>query len=190
MRKQAIKFKKDTVIEVSFASVKEDMQAQLFNEYFPKVMPIVGELGGQSLGSFKVTDSKTSLDDPQMCALFQWATLDDFKKLHADPRFLEIKHIRDDALSFFINGLFFTVEKDVEVEFNEDESYLLSALLEKTTSLNKEPLVNLSKAVVNSDKPFQPTNVRIDSLDDETAEQFNNPGSNANLFKLIMNFPA
>lgn len=190
MREQTIKFKKGTVIEVSFATVKEGMQAQLFGEYFPKVMPIIGEIGGQSLGSFKIENSKSSLDNPQMCALFEWPNLEGFKNLHSDLRFIAIKHIRDDTLSYFLNGLFFTVEEDVEVNFNDKESYILSAVLENAKRLNENPLVNLSKAVVNSDRAYQPTDVQIDLLNEENLELFNKPETHTDVFKLRMNFPA
>ena len=111
MKNTNIEFKAGTVIELSFATIIAGKEEQLFGKYFPRVTPVVSDLGGQPLGSYAVTESSSKLDDPEMGALFQWGSIDDFNKLHKEPRFLEIKHIRDEALQSFSNGHFLPLIK-------------------------------------------------------------------------------
>ncbi|NJO01036.1 MAG: hypothetical protein HC880_04470 [Bacteroidia bacterium] len=49
MRNLEIVLQKDKVYEIAFASIKPDKKEQLFEEYFPKAGPIVGEYGGKVL---------------------------------------------------------------------------------------------------------------------------------------------
>ena len=189
MRQQTIEFKKGTVIEVSFATVKKGKDGQLFGEYFPKVIPIIEDIGGQPLGSFTILEALTTLDNPKICALFQWPNLEGFKKLHSDPRFLAIKNIRDDSLSFFLNGLFFTVEEDTEVQFNENESYLLSAVQKNVNLLNDTPLVNLNTTIVASENCYQPNSIQIEQWSEQIQQRFDSSVKGIDLYTLAMNFP-
>ncbi len=70
MKTVDIKFDSSQVTELSFATIKEGMEQQLFQDYFPKVGPIVADLGGKPLGSFAVQASTSKIGQPKMGAFF------------------------------------------------------------------------------------------------------------------------
>jgi aspartyl aminopeptidase len=122
-----------------------------------------------------------------MGALFQWRSIDDFNKLHKVPRFLEIKHIRDEALQSFSNGHFFTVDKDTSVIFDEGESYALIAQMEADGSSVSSPLVEFKPAPGVGNKDYSPVNVQIAQWD-ESCDKILQEGS-SDIFKFILNMP-
>ena len=194
MKSATIRFKADTIIELSFATVIEGQEDRVFGEYFPKVMPIVADLGGTSLSSFSITDSAANLGTPKMGALFQWPNMDAFRLLHEDPRYLAIKSIRDDALSFFSNGHFFSTNEDSVVTFNEEESYALYADWENDGNHKQSPLLSLLAAVPTSVEKYQPAVLHISQWNNNAELELNNAQSGASaetdLFKFELNFPA
>ena len=194
MKSTAIRFKAGTIIELSFATVIEGQEDQVFGEYFPKVTPIVADLGGAPLCSFSITDSAASLGMPKMGALFQWPNMDAFRLLHKDPRFLAIRSIRDDALSFFSNGHFFAANEDSVVTFNEAESYALYADLDNDGSRKQSPLLSLHAAVPTTVEEYQPAAVHISQWTENTELELHSAQSEASaerdLFKFELNFPA
>jgi len=183
-----LSFKAGTAIELSFATVIEGKESQLFTEYFPKVIPIVGEFEGTPMGSFKIQASSSKLGSPKMGAFFQWADLSGFDKLHNDPRFLAIKSLRDEALSFFSNGYFFSVEKDTEISFEDGQTYGLIVDLENDTPDhdNNETLVTLTPYQGAAPKPYQPSSIKIIRLDDTSKFDETRP---VDMFKFTMNMP-
>lgn len=194
MKSTAIRFKAGTVIELSFATIIEGRENRVFDDYFPKVMPIVADLGGTSLCSFSIAGSAANLGTPKMGALFQWPNMDAFQLLHEDPRFLAIKSIRDDALSFFSNGHFFIVNEDSIVTFNEGESYALYTEWENDGNRKQSPLLSLHAAIPTSVEKYQPALGHISQWSDNAELELNNAQSAASaerdLFKFELNFPA
>lgn len=193
MKSTAIRFKAGTVIELSFATIIEGRENRVFDDYFPKVMPIVADLGGTSLCSFSIAGSAANLGTPKMGALFQWPNMDAFQLLHEDPRFLAIKSIRDDALSFFSNGHFFAANEESVVIFNEGESYALYTEWENDGNDKQSPLLSLHAAVPTSVEKYQPAVVHISQWNDNAELELNNAQSAASaerdLFKFELNFP-
>lgn len=180
-----VDFKAGTVIELSFATIIEGKENQLFGEYFPKVLPIVGDLGGQALGSYVVTSSSSKLGDPKMGAFFQWDNITAFKKLHNEPRFLKIKHLRDSALKSFTNGLFYIVAQDTRVTFEEGESYALIAHLEECECCMSSSLLNLMPAPEANKNTYSPVRIQIlkwNECCDNILQE-----SKADIFKFIFN---
>ena len=197
MNSTKVQFNAGTAIELSFATVAEGKEAQLFGEYFPKVMPIVADLGGKPMGSYVIGDSATKLGTPKMGAFFQWPDLDGFHKLHDDPRFLAIKGIRDEALSFFSNAHFFCVAEDTEVTFEEGQEYALVA--EREMSENEEQgtfdsLVTLTPAPGASNPDFNAKQIHIARWDENSQSAFEAAKSGQygtrDLFKFVINMPA
>ncbi len=191
MQQDTISFKAGTIIEISFARIKEGKEQQLFGQYFPKVMPILNDLGGQSLGSFSVTESLSELDEPQMSALFQWPSLEAFEALHTDPRFLEIKSIRDDALMFLSNGHFFTVKKDTEVTFIEGHLYALTTSKHSENPSQKETDHSLISFDLSqkSKQGYQIDSAQISNWGESSQQHLINPEYPMNTFKIQRNFP-
>lgn len=187
MNNQTIEFKAGTVIEVSFAAIKPGMEQQLFGEYFPKVMPILAELGGQSLGSVIVAASNSTLGQPQMSALFQWSNLESFSLLHDDERFLAIKSIRDDALSLFNNGNFFVVKQDTQLVLEQGQSYALVTSRENNVFNHATSLLSLTAAVATAEDTDQPAEIQIRAWDQEAEQQLLEPVPGQEVFKISAN---
>ncbi len=197
MRSVTVKFNAETAIELSFATVIDGKESQLFGAYFPKVIPIVAEFGGTPMGSFTIGKSASKLGAPKMGAFFQWPEPDSFQKLHEDPRFLAIKSIRDDALSFFCNANFFCVEEDTEVIFEEGQEYALVAEwgeLENEAQSDFSSLVRLTPASGAANEGYRPAQIHIARWNEncehalETAELSQN--RTRDVFKFAMNMPA
>ena len=191
MKTVDIKFDSSQVTELSFATIKEGMEQQLFQDYFPKVGPIVADLGGKPLGSFAVQASTSKIDQPKMGAFFQWPSIYDYKKLHDDPRFLAVKPIRDETLAFFSNGHFFNVEADKTISFAEGQDY---ALVAEWTSgdlkkiIDKTLLVTLKPVM---DGAYAPSKLHVCVWDDAFAASGKDKAANApDIYKFKLNMPA
>ncbi len=122
-RTQEITFKAGTVIEVAYAAVKPGKESQLFEEYFPKAMPLAAKHGGKSLGSFQVVEVVEGTAQPQLVAFFEWDSVQSWLDLHADPEFQAVVPIRDDALSFIRSGNFYTVDQNTTVSVSDARVY-------------------------------------------------------------------
>ncbi len=125
-------FKKGKLIEVAFLSVKEGKGPQLKGEYFPKVMPIVIEYGGKPLMKVGVKNAWSEDIKPQMVVFFEWPSAAKKEAFEKDPRFIEVKKIRDDALSF-LKLSFFEVAKNMPVQLDGSKFYEVYGM-----SMNKE----------------------------------------------------
>ena len=125
-------FKKGKLIEVAFLSIKEGMGKQLKEDYFPKVMPIVTEYGGKPLMKIGVKNNYSKDIKAQMVVFFEWPSAVKKEAFEKDPRFIKIKKIRDEALSF-LQLSFFEVAKDMPVKLEENKFYEVYGM-----SMNKE----------------------------------------------------
>jgi len=186
MTNTKVNFKAGSVIELSFATLVEGKEKQFFAEYFPKVTPIVAELGGQPLGSYRVVESSSKLDDPKMGAFFQWDSIDAFAKLHNEPRYLAIKHLRDSALQSFINGLFYYVNQDATVSFEEGQAYALIAHLDEFDCCMSSPLLDLNLVASNKSK-YSPVRIQLFKWN-ECCDTILHEGK-VDIFKIILNTP-
>jgi hypothetical protein len=184
-KQEVVEFKAGTVIEVSFARINEGKEGQLFGEYFPKVMPILMELSGKSLGSFSIVDSKGKLNQPQMCALFQWPSLEAFNKLHADERFLSLKKIRDDALEYLSNGHFFTVLQDTKVTFIDGELYSLNT--NNGALAVGDALLNLN-LLQHAQGNYQLDKISISNWDNRDSDALSSEENHIDVYKISRNF--
>ena len=115
-------FKEGKLIEVAFLSVKEGKEKQLNEDYFPKVMPIVTEYGGRPLMKVGVEHVWSQHIKPQMVVFFEWPSAGQKEAFEKDPRFIAVKGLRDDALSF-LKLSFFEVEKDMTVQLDGTKFY-------------------------------------------------------------------
>jgi uncharacterized protein (DUF1330 family) len=83
-------------------------------------MPIAKEYGMKPLAKMGVKYSYSEFINPQMVGFFEWESKEKHKAFLKDPRFLKIKPIRDEALSFLRLG-YFTVAEDTIVKFKTGE---------------------------------------------------------------------
>jgi len=103
-------------------TMKECKGKSLKEDYFPKAMAIVKEYDGKVLGQFKVIKKTGGEINPQMIAIFEWPDIATKERMMSDPRYKEIKPIRDAALSFLKLG-YYEVSKDTTITFKEDKVY-------------------------------------------------------------------
>ena len=125
--KQAhIKFSKDKVYEIAYVSIIPGKESQVFNDYFPKALPIAARYGGKSVGMLAVPGVKDGTRQAQMAAIFEWPSVESWLQLHKDQDFLKVVPIRDDAIAFGNPANFYTVNKDIEATFTEGKMYELA----------------------------------------------------------------
>lgn len=137
--------------ELAFASVIPGKEKQLFSEYFPAVGPVVADLGAVPVASFAILESAADIQAPTMGALFQWPTVAAYQALHEDPRFLAIKHIRDDALSQLWNGHFFAVKSPINASINTNKIYAIVVAPSDVKVGHAELALNLAPDSTNKD---------------------------------------
>jgi len=113
-------FKKDKLIEVAFLSVKPDKQKQLQESYFKQVFPIAQEYGLKPLAKIGVQYTYSEYVQAQTIGFFEWESKEKHAAFLKDPRFLKLKPIRDESLSFLRLG-YFNVEEDTEVTFTSGQ---------------------------------------------------------------------
>ncbi len=123
--RRMLTFTPDTVVEIAFSSIKPGMEEQLFGTYFPQVMPIVGEYGGNFLASFSVTEGQIDGETPQAIALFEWPSVDAFRAIGEDPRIPPLVAIRNETLSFINEANFFTIAAPVTLTLDLDDEIRL-----------------------------------------------------------------
>ncbi|MBL4624435.1 MAG: hypothetical protein JKY42_04780 [Flavobacteriales bacterium] len=125
-------FKQGKLIEVAFLSVEAGKEKQLNEEYFAKVMPVAMEYGMKPLLTIGVQNSWSENTKPQMVGFFEWPSIAKKVAFEKDERFLELKKIRNSALSFLKVG-FYEVEKDMSVQLDKDKFYEIYGM-----TMNKE----------------------------------------------------
>jgi uncharacterized protein (DUF1330 family) len=111
------------VIELAFVTIDPAKQAQLFEQYFPQVLPIVGEYGGRALASFTVAATVTGDDRAQSLALFEWPSVDTFAAIGQDERVQELLPIRNEALLYINEANFFRVPADTKLALDPGRLY-------------------------------------------------------------------
>ncbi len=161
MNNTGVIFKAGKVIELAFATIIEGKESQFYELYFPKALPIVSKLGGEALRSYEITESVSTLDNPKMGGFFQWESIDAFNQLHNEAAFLEIKHLRDEALTSFSNALFYTVADDTELMFEEGEPYALIAHMDVFDCCMKSPLLDLTPVAESNKTGYSPVRIQL-----------------------------
>lgn len=136
-RTEDITFKKGKLIEVAYLSVKEGKGESLKKHYFPKAMALVKEYDAKMLGRFRVIKKTGGEINPQMVVIFEWPSVAEKEKFSRDPRFREIKPIRDAALSFLKLG-YYEMGKDTTITFKENKVYeFFGAWIDSNDKLNE-----------------------------------------------------
>ncbi len=126
-KSQTITFTKDKLVEVALLSVKEGKENQFFQDYFSQVMPVATPYGAKPIGSFAVTRNVIENNPSNMIVFFEWESLEAKREFEANPEFLKLRNIRDNALSYLVQG-FFEVAETVSVEVSDNKVYDFAAL--------------------------------------------------------------
>ncbi len=143
--------KSDNLIEFGFGKVIKGKEMQLFQEYFPLIRPVLEECGIQPLLSFVVLATNTSGAIPEQGALTHVPNSESSARFHSDPRFIEAKPIRDEAMEFLSSGNFFR-SIDKVVTLNTDADYAL--IIAGDNPLNADPLLELSAAEDSTEQTY------------------------------------
>lgn len=122
-----VTFKSGKLIEVALLSIKEGGQKAFMEEYFPKVMPVATPYGARPIASFAVVKTVMGNKPNQMVVFFEWESVEQKRAFEANPEYLKLRNIRDNALSFLSQG-YFQVEKDVTVNLSSDKIYDFAGL--------------------------------------------------------------
>ena len=77
---------------------KEDGGAEKYAEYAAAAAPFVEELGGQLLESYKPEGALIGEWDADLFFVVQWPDWETFLRLPQNPEYLEIAHLREEAL--------------------------------------------------------------------------------------------
>ncbi len=138
-KSQTITFTEGKLIEVALLSVKEGKENQFFQEYFSQVMPVAIPYGAKPIGSFAVTRKVIQNSPSKIIVFFEWESLEQKRKFEANPEFLQVRNIRDNALDFLVQG-FFEVDESISIEVADNKVYDFAALWvdpEKGSSLQE-----------------------------------------------------
>ena len=171
--------------ELAFASIIPGKEEQLFSEYFPAVGPVVADMGAVPLASFAILESAADIEAPTMGALFQWPTVAAYQALHEDPRFLAIKHVRDDALSRLWNGHFFAVETQISASFDPDKTYAVVVASRNIEVGHSE--IELTLAADSTNKDYEGRTLFVAEWSPATQSLMDGADSSIDVFKVKFN---
>jgi len=120
-------FKAGTLIEVAFMSVKAGQEKHLNEDYFAQVMPIATEYGLKPLLTVQAKNTYSATIKPQMIGFFEWPSAARKEAFEQDARFLKLKPIRTESLSFLKVG-FFKVAQDTSVKIDRAAFYEIDGM--------------------------------------------------------------
>ena len=121
-KSQNITFTKGKLIEVALLSVKEGKENQFYQEYFSQVMPVAIPYGARPIASFATTRKVLGNNPAQVVVFFEWASLEEKRKFEKNPEYLKLRNIRDNALSYLVQG-YFQVDETKTVSVQDDKVY-------------------------------------------------------------------
>jgi len=91
---------------------KPDGGAEKYLEYAAAAGPFVEELGGRMISSFTPEQALIGEWDPDLFFIVEWPSWDAFLKLPTNKGYLEIAHLREEALT---NSLLMRCRKTGEI---------------------------------------------------------------------------
>jgi uncharacterized protein (DUF1330 family) len=128
MISKEVNISKNSVIEIAFSSLIPGKENKFYNEYFPKVFPIVSEYNGKLLFASRVVNYYESEIKSQTIAFFDWPNVETFRKILNDERMSELLKIRNDSLDFISEGNFYKCLHDYIISFDSNKIYSLLSI--------------------------------------------------------------
>jgi uncharacterized protein (DUF1330 family) len=101
VKESQISFSPNTIVEAAFFRVGEGKQEELNQRYLSKVLPLAQSFGMKPLGFFGITRVSNGPDDASLWGLFEWPDLDSRRRFESDPRFIQLREIRDELMDSF-----------------------------------------------------------------------------------------
>jgi len=176
--------KSDSFLDFAFGKVTKGKEMQVFGEYFPVINPILEECGIQSLCSFVVLATNNPGMMPEQGALTQIPNTESFARFHRDPRFIEAKPLRDDAMEFLADGNFFSSLDEV-VTLDADAGYAL--VISEGNPLNTEPLLELPAAKDSPKQIYSGKSMSIHPWNEDAELLMNASSAEAIVFRIRFN---
>ncbi|MEO0573058.1 MAG: hypothetical protein AAF039_15225 [Bacteroidota bacterium] len=124
---KTLTFPKGKVIEVALIGYRDGKQPIVQQEYFPKVFPVAQEYGLLDAQTFSVVETHYGDAPVQQFGFFIWDSYEQKEKFDKDPRYLELRNIRNKAFNFLYMG-YFQVESDVTYTFDNESIYDFAAM--------------------------------------------------------------
>ncbi|KJZ08691.1 hypothetical protein TW85_23310 [Marinomonas sp. S3726] len=172
---------KGTYIDFAVGTVIKGKEMQVFTEYFPLIRPALEALKIQTLLPFIILDTNTSGPIPEQGALTQVSSPDNFAKFHEDPRFIQAKPLRDEAMTFLNDGNFFH-SRDCKLSLETDTDYAF--ILSSESTANIEPIISLQAAENSPQKRYEAKSVMLTLWSDEAEQLLANKHTDALVFKV------
>jgi len=176
--------KADTFLDFAFGKVTRGKEAQVFTQYFPVISPVLAERGIQPLRAFVVMATNRPGVRPEQGSLTQMPSIESFAQFHKDPRFLEVKSLRDEAMELLADGHFFNAQEKV-VSLTADTDY---ALIITDTSddgpLKQEPLLALKAAADTPTQTYAGKTLTLQRWSQEAEQLINGPAGEALVFRI------
>lgn len=176
--------KSDYFLDFAFGKVVKGKEMQVFGEYFPAINPVLEECGIQPLLSFTVLATNTSGSIPEQGALTHIPSTESFARFHNDPRFIEAKPLRDDAMEFLADGNFFR-SSDKVVNLNTDADYAF--IIADKDPLHSSPVLDLPLAKDSPRQIYAGKSLTLRPWNDEVKLLMNTSSVEALVFRIRFN---
>jgi len=176
--------KPDSFIDFAFGKVTKGKEMQVFGEYFPVITPILEECCIQPLCSFVVLATNNPGMTPEQGALTLIPSIESFARFHSDPRFIEARPIRDDAMEFLADGNFFN-SLDAIVTLDTDADFAL--IISKGNPLNIEPLLELPASKDSPNQIYSGKSMAIHPWNDDVELLMNSSSAETVVFRISFN---
>ncbi len=174
----------DTLVDFAFGKVIAGKEMQVFGEYFPVIVPLLQECGIQPMQSFVVLATNNTGTTPEQGALTQVPSAEKFAQFHADPRFIEARPIRDEAMVFLTDGNLFK-SQDLVVNLNTDSDY--AVIIAEGNPMKTEPMLTLEMAQDSPKQTYASKSLTLHLWDNQTEQLLNGPADKAEVFKIRFN---
>jgi len=176
--------KSDSFIDLAFGKVIKGKEMQVFGEYFPLISPVLEECSIQTLCSFVVLATNSPDIAPEQGALTRIPSTENFARFHNDPRFIQARPLRDDAMEFLADGNFFSSLDEV-VTLESDADYAL--IITENYPLHIERMLELTAAKDSPKQTYSGKSVVVHPWNNDTEQLMNTSSAEAIVFRIRFN---
>jgi uncharacterized protein (DUF1330 family) len=113
---------KSKVYELALSSIKEQHINDFLKQYIPNVVPILTEHGGRFLINGTIQNSSARKFPAKSFAVLEWPSIDQFIKINKDKRVIPLIETRNQYLDFIMEGCFYEVLEDTNLEIPENRT--------------------------------------------------------------------
>jgi len=165
--KLELKLALGSFVDFAFGTVLKGKESQVYQEYFPMVAPAMHEHALKPLRPYGILASNLQGLVAEQGALTYVSSVTNFQKFYQDPRFVQAKPLRDQAMLFLEDGNLFT-SIDIQLSLNSETEYAL--IVSETNPLPTPALLELALAESSPNKSYMGKSLFLQPWN-ETAEQ-------------------